>query len=58
MSKGGLGWARLLVAPSLIGLAAFGAAFAVMIVAGSNRTRADFALGHFGLAAVPVAMLV
>lgn len=28
-----------------------------MVVTGTNRTRADFVLGHFGLAVVPVAIL-
>lgn len=28
-----------------------------MVVAETNRTRADFALGHLGLALVPVAIL-
>lgn len=47
----------MLLAPSLVGLAAFGSAFAVIIVTGTNRTRADFLLGHLGFAAVPVAIL-
>lgn len=47
----------MLLAPSLVGGAAFLGAFLVIMVTGTNRTRIDFVLGHLGLVAVPVAIL-
>lgn len=57
LSARGSLWATALLAPSLIGGAAFLGAFVVIMVLGTNRSRIDFVLGHLGLVAVPVAIM-